>query len=107
MITRNQILAEVPADILLNATDDNKDGVEDDGILDGMIANAMLTDGLSDAAVLVLVCDSVYRRAKVKAADNPFRARAQTIIDQSAGADAEHANTEDSDAFTMEKLDQL
>ena len=107
MITRTQIIAEVPADILLNATDDNKDGVEDDGILDGMIANAMLTAGLGDAAYLVLVCDRVYRRAKVKIADNPFRALAQTIIDQSAGADAEHANSDDSDAFTMEKLDRL
>lgn len=72
MITRADIIAKMPADILLKALDDNHDGVEDTGLLDAVLANAVREAGTNAAAVLILACSDLYTRARIDPDKNPF-----------------------------------
>lgn len=108
-ITRTQVAAEIPARLMLEALDDDNDGAEDTGVLAQIIANAVLVGGDSDAAVLVLACDAVYRRAGVENAKNPFAERAAALRDGKGGAgvsgDAEYAAPDAK--YSLDDLDQL
>lgn len=85
-VTRAMIAAEMPANILLDALDDNRDGVEDVGLLDAIIANAVLIGGTNDAAVLALTLYTLYRRLGRADKDNPFTSQANAIRTGGAGA---------------------
>jgi hypothetical protein len=108
-ITRTNIAAEVPAHLMLAALDENHDGAEDSGILDQLIANAVIEAGNVDAAVLVLVCEAVLRRAGVEDAKNPFAERARSIRSGTgslaAGGQIEYDAPDAT--HTMEQLDPL
>jgi phage gp36-like protein len=82
-ISRDQIIGRIPPSTLSDALDDNRDGVEDDGLLDAIIANASsAVDGylagiyptpFSDpapavvrAATLAFVIEELYIRRQVE-----------------------------------------
>ena len=80
MITRTQVAAEIPANVILDALDQDKDGVEDTGLLDQLIVNAILEVGsANDVAVLALVCEKIFTLAGRRPADNPFAERARAV----------------------------
>jgi len=82
-VTRAQILAEIPDDLFRQAL--YSGGIEVSGLLDQLIYNAGFVSGASDdAAQLALVCDAIYRRARIEPAKNPWAARAAALRQRGA-----------------------
>ncbi|HTJ78535.1 MAG TPA: phage protein Gp36 family protein [Rariglobus sp.] len=97
-ITRSQLNALVPPQFVLQALDDNSDGVEDAGLFDQILANAQLEiDGalgkryttpfqnpipaIIANATLIFVGEALYTRRGYgdEAKPNPFATRAKDI----------------------------
>ena len=114
-ILRADILAKIPADILLKALDDNHDGIEDAGLLDAVIANAVREAGTNDAAALILACSDLYVRARIDPDKNPFLDAAKKLREGSGAAGtglttAASGGTEytvPDEKHSMEDLDRL
>lgn len=93
--SRAAITAKLPEHFLLEALDDDADGVEDTGLLDTIVANAEReidsylegrytlplspTPALLGTASLVLVLEALYFRRGVDPDKNPWRNRASEI----------------------------
>lgn len=91
-VTRDQVTDLLPEKVLVDALDDDKDGAEDDGLLDSIIATAALeVDGYLSglftvpfanppakvkAASLIFVMEALYQRRQIATDDNPFTKRA-------------------------------
>lgn len=97
--SRAQIQAQIRAATLAEMLDDNRDGVEDVGLLDSIIAAAQLVVDaavgasaaataaqlpavpavLANAATMV-ACYNLFRRLPTKDAENPFKAAADAAL---------------------------
>ena len=86
-VTRAQILAEIPDDLFRQAL--YAGGAEVAGKLDQLIANAEQDAGAGDlTGQRILVCDAIYRLARIETAKNPFAARAAGLRERGALAAA-------------------
>lgn len=87
-VTRNQVTGKLPDKILNDALDDDKDGTEDPGVFDDIVASASLEiDGYLSGlfptpfanppakvqtAALIFVLESIYQRRQIPSDQNPF-----------------------------------
>lgn len=95
-VTRAQIEAEIPRPHLIEALDDDRDGQEDEGLLDNVIANAVIAihsplsalyevpfedtvPTVVSEAAFIFVCESIYRRRQTPDEQNPYFKRAEDI----------------------------
>lgn len=92
-VTRDQITTQIPAPLLADALDDNRDGAEDDGLFDNIVAQSstdvdaflagVFTTPFTDpvpaqvnSAAFAFVCEAIYSRRPVDG-KNPWQAAAQ------------------------------
>jgi phage gp36-like protein len=96
-VTQAEIEAEIPAQLLARALDDDGDGVTDDGVLAQIIANAARdVDGALEGrfdvpfaapapavvreAAFVFTCETLFSRRRQSVEDvNPYRERADKL----------------------------
>jgi phage gp36-like protein len=96
--TRDKIEAVIPGPLLIEALDDDRDGQEDDGAFDALVATAsMAVDGylagrytvpfpdpapsIVQLAAFIFVCEIVYDRRELNGDKNPFGKRASDMRD--------------------------
>ena len=97
-VTRAQIVTQIPAPLLADALDDNRDGTEDAGLFDNLVAqcstdvdaflagvyNTPFTTFIPaqvNSAAFAFVCEAIYSRRPVDG-KNPWAASAQKWRDR-------------------------